>query len=69
MIRRRHLWIFLGGSVRLGSLATAVLARIPTSPLVLPLVALPISYIPAVLAVVMLRADGGAVNAMRFAGD
>ena len=66
MIRRRHLWIFLGGSVALGSLATALLARIPTSPLILPLVALPISYIPAVLAVVLLRVDGDADERRAF---
>ena len=66
MIQRHQLWIFLGGSVALGSLATALLARIPTSPLILPLVALPISYIPAALAMVLLRVEGDAVERRAF---
>ena len=48
---------FLAGSVVLGSLATALLARIPTNPMILPLVALPISYVPAVLAILLVRSE------------
>ena len=53
----RRLALFLLGSVLLGSLATWMLASIPTNPVILPLVALPISYIPAALAMLMLRLD------------
>ena len=53
----RRLAGFLLGSVLLGSLATALLTWIPTTPLILPLVALPISYVPAALAVVLIRSD------------
>jgi hypothetical protein len=49
--------VFLLGSVSLGSLATALLARIPTSPQILLLVALPISYIPALLAMLVRIGD------------
>jgi hypothetical protein len=49
LIRRQPLAVFLIGSVLLGSVATRMLARIPTNPVILPLVALPISYIPAAL--------------------
>ena len=54
-VRRHQLALFLVGSVLLGSLITWMLARIPTNPLILPLIALPISYIPAALAILMLR--------------
>ena len=54
-VRRNQLGLFLVGSVLLGSLATWMLARVPTNPVVLPLIALPISYIPAALAVLMVR--------------
>jgi len=57
MVHRYPLAVFLVGSVALGSLTTALLASIPATPAVLPLLALPISYIPAVLAVLMVRAD------------
>ena len=54
-VRRHQLGLFLVGSILLGSLATWMLARVPTNPVVLPLIALPISYIPAALAVLMVR--------------
>ena len=54
-IVRHQLAVFLVGSVVLGSLAAALLATIPRHPLILPLVALPISYIPTALAVLLLR--------------
>ena len=54
-VRRNQLGLFLVGSILLGSLATWMLARVPTNPVVLPLIALPISYIPAALAVLMVR--------------
>ena len=40
-IERHQLAVFLVGTVVLGSLATALLATIPTDPLILPLVAVP----------------------------
>ena len=54
-IERHQLAVFLVGTVVLGSLATALLATIPTDPLILPLVAVPLSFIPAALAVLLLR--------------
>jgi membrane protease YdiL (CAAX protease family) len=65
-IQRHQLAIFLVGSVALGSLATAVLAGLPVQPMALALVALPISYIPAVLAVLMLRVGGDAGERRAF---
>ena len=53
-IERRQLAVFLVGSVALGSLATALLAG-SSHPLILPLVALAISFIPAGLALLLLR--------------
>jgi len=54
MIERRQLAVFLVGSAALGSLATAALAGSPVTPKILGLVAIPISYLPAALAVLML---------------
>ena len=69
MIRRHQLPVFLIGSIILGSLSTTALAGIPSSPPMLLLIALPISYIPALLA---LRCSTAAVTvrtARRFAAD
>jgi CAAX protease family protein len=65
-IERHQLAVFLVGSVALGSLATAVLAGLPVKPMILALVALPISYIPAVLAVLLLRGGGDADERRAF---
>lgn len=54
-IERHQLAVFLVGTVALGSLATALLAGTATHPLILPLVALTISFIPAALAVLLVR--------------
>ena len=62
---RYQLAVFLVGSVALGSLATWVLARLPVSPVSL-VVALPISYIPAVLAGLMLHIGGDADDRLAF---
>ena len=64
-IGRHQLALFLVGTVALGSLATALLAIIPTTPMVLPLVALPISYVPAALAVWLVRSDPDESRAFR----
>jgi membrane protease YdiL (CAAX protease family) len=65
-IRRHQLMVFFVGSVALGSLVTALLALLPASRLMLPLVALPISYIPAVLAVLLVRLGGEADDHRAF---
>jgi uncharacterized protein len=57
---------FLGASVALGLLATWLLANIPSNPIILPLLALPISYIPALLAVLVLRRSGSAEERRAF---
>ena len=62
----RRLALFLVGCVLLGSLVTWVLTRIPTNPTTLALVALPISYIPAALAVLMVRLGGDPEEASAF---
>ena len=66
-IERHQLAVFLVGSVALGSLATALLAGIATRPLIPPLVALAISFIPAGLALLLLRLgrDSEERNALR----
>ena len=66
MIRRHQLAVFFVGSVALGSLITALLAVLPASPVMLPLIALPISYIPAVLAVLLVRLGGEADDHRAF---
>ena len=57
---------FLAASVALGSLATWLLARSGASPILLPLLALPISYIPALLAVLVLRRSGSSEDWRAF---
>jgi uncharacterized protein len=49
---------FLAASVALGSLATWLLTRVASNPIIVPLIALPISYIPALLAVLVLHRSG-----------
>lgn len=56
MIRRHALSAFFAGSVGLGSLVTASAALLPKGANLLPLVAIPVSYVPAVLAVAINRA-------------
>jgi membrane protease YdiL (CAAX protease family) len=63
---RHPLSFFLAASVGLGSLATWLLAAIPSNPTILPLLALPISYIPALLAVLMVRRSGNAEERQAF---
>jgi hypothetical protein len=63
---RYQLAVFLVGSVALASLATWVLAGLPVSPVISSVVALPISYIPAVLAGLVLRTGGDADDRRAF---
>ena len=57
-IRRHALTTFFVGSVGLGSLVTAGALLLPKGAGLLPLVAIPVSYVPAALAVVLTRATG-----------
>jgi membrane protease YdiL (CAAX protease family) len=57
-IRRQPLTAFLVGSVGLGWALTILSAQLPTSSVLLPLVAIPVSYVPAILAVIVLRIGG-----------
>jgi uncharacterized protein len=63
---RDPLVAFLVGSVALGSLATWLLARSGSNPLMLLLLALPISYIPALLAVLVLHRSGSSEDWRAF---
>jgi membrane protease YdiL (CAAX protease family) len=53
-------------SLVLGTLATWLLAKLPSNPVLLPLIALPISSIPALVAVLLLRRTGGAEERQAF---
>jgi CAAX protease family protein len=57
-IRRHALASFFVGSVGLGSLVTAGALLLPKGAALLPLVAIPVSYVPAVLSIVLVRASG-----------
>ncbi len=58
MVRRHALSAFFAGSVGLGSIVTAGVSLLPKGAAMLPLVAIPVSYVPAVLAVAINRAAG-----------
>ena len=57
-VRRHALTTFFAGSIGLGSLVTAAAMLLPKGAALLPLVAIPVSYVPAALAVVLIRATG-----------
>jgi membrane protease YdiL (CAAX protease family) len=57
---------FLVASFGIGSLTTWLLAKIPSNPIILPLLALPISYVPALLAVLVLRRSGSSKDWRAF---
>jgi membrane protease YdiL (CAAX protease family) len=65
-IERYQLAVFLVGSIAVGSLATWALAELPVSPVIMLLAALPISYLPAALAWLMLRIAGDAEERRAF---
>jgi len=50
--------VFLSGSVALGWLATVIVAGLPSGMIPLPLLAIPVSYVPAVAALMILRVSG-----------
>src|SRR5262245_49136313 len=57
-IRRHPAATFLTAAVGLGWFITFLSAQLPTSSVLLPLVAIPVSYVPAILAWVFLRIAG-----------
>src|SRR4030095_9420890 len=66
VIRRNPLAAFFVITVALGWIATLILSQIPAHLIVLPLLAPPIRYIPAVIALLVLRASGSAEERMAF---
>ena len=58
LIIRRPLATFFVGSVGLGWLVTLASAQLSSNPLVLPLIAIPVSYVPAIMAWFVLRVAG-----------
>ena len=68
LIRRHALSAFFAGSVGLGSLATAGALLLPRGKDLMPLVALPVSYVPAVLAVAINRAARRSHDRAAFRG-
>jgi membrane protease YdiL (CAAX protease family) len=60
MIARHPLAVFFTASVGLGWLVTIGAIQLASSPLLLPLIAIPVSFIPAVVAWLVLRIGGNA---------
>lgn len=57
-VQQHSLAAFLASSVGLGSLATWLLTGLPANPGLLPLLAIPISYLPAIFALLLVRLAG-----------
>ena len=57
-ICRHPLTVFFAASVALGWLITLASAQLASNPLILPLIAIPVSYVPAVVAWFVLRIAG-----------
>src|SRR5262245_46800960 len=57
-IDRRPLMTFFIASVGLGWILTIVSAQVASNPILLPLIAIPVSYVPALMAWIVLRATG-----------
>jgi uncharacterized protein len=55
MIRHRPLTTFFVGSVAIGWAVTALSMQLPSSAVLLPLIAIPVSYVPAAMAFIVLR--------------
>jgi membrane protease YdiL (CAAX protease family) len=60
LIRERPLATFFVGSVAIGWAVTALSMQLPGSAILLPLVAIPVSYVPAAMAFIVLRIAGSA---------
>jgi membrane protease YdiL (CAAX protease family) len=58
LIARWPLATFLIGSIGLGWILTVVSAQLASNPILLPLIAIPVSYVPALMAWVVLRTTG-----------
>jgi len=54
----RPLMTFFIATVALGWLLTIISAQVASNPILLPLIAIPVSYVPAIMAWVVLRATG-----------
>ena len=57
-VKRHPAAFFLATAVGLGWFITFLSAQLPTSSVLLPLVAIPVSYVPAVVAWIILRVAG-----------
>ena len=66
LIRQRPLEVMLGASVLIGWIVTFVSSMLPSSAVLLPLIAIPVSYVPALLAFVVLRMAGSAEERAAF---
>ena len=58
LVKRYPVAVFFGASVSIGWIVTIAAARLPGGTAVLPLVAIPVSYVPAAAALVVLRVAG-----------
>ena len=58
LVRRYPVAVFFGASVSIGWIVTIAAARLPGGTALLPLVAIPVSYVPAAAALVVLRVAG-----------
>ena len=65
-VKRRPAASFLATAVGLGWFITLLSANLPMSAALLPLVAIPVSYVPAVVAWIILRAAGSADERRSF---
>ena len=68
LLRRHALTAFFAGSVGLGSLITVGARLLPKGEALMPLVAIPVSYVPAVLAVAINRASRRSQDREAFRG-
>ena len=59
LIRHRPLEVMLGASVLIGWIVTFVSSMLPSSAVLLPLIAIPVSYVPALLAYVGRGGEAG----------
>src|SRR6478735_1751534 len=65
-VKRHPAASFLTTAVGLGWLITFVAMQLPASSALLPLVAIPVSYVPAVVAWIILRVEGSADERRSF---
>ena len=68
LVQRHALSAFFAGSVGVGSLVTASALLLPKGAALMPLVAIPVSYVPAVLAVALNRASRRSQERAAFRG-